>query len=56
MGIGVQRHAPAALSPRKSPDTHSTEAGWASGPDWTGTEKGENLMPDRGLSSGPLNT
>jgi hypothetical protein len=37
MGLGVQRHAPSALPPGKTP-----EAGWAPGPVWTGAE---NLGP-----------
>ena len=42
MGVGGQRHAPAALPPGKRPGTHYTEAGWAPGPVWTGAE---NLSP-----------
>jgi len=33
-----QRHAPAALYPSKDPVAIVQEAGWASGPDWTGAE------------------
>lgn len=39
MGVGGQRHDPAALSPGKSPDTTVQEAGRASGPVWTGKKK-----------------
>ena len=42
MGVGVQRHAPAALPPRKDPVPIEEEAGWAPGPVWTGAE---NLAP-----------
>ena len=42
MGVGVQRHAPAALPPRKDPMPIEEEAGWAPGPVWTGAE---NLAP-----------
>jgi hypothetical protein len=38
MGVGDQRHAPAALPPWKDPVTPVQEAGWAPGPVWTGTE------------------
>ena len=37
-----QRHAPAATYPGKDPVTIVQEAGWTSGPVWTGTE---NLTP-----------
>jgi hypothetical protein len=38
-GVRGQRHAPAALYPRERPGTHCTEeAGWATGPVWTGAE------------------
>jgi hypothetical protein len=37
-----QRHAPAAFYPRKGPVPIVQEAGWTSGPVWTGTE---NLAP-----------
>ena len=33
-----QRHAPAALYPRKDPVPIVQEAGWALGPVWTGAE------------------
>ena len=42
MGVGGQRHAPAALPPGKNPVTIVQEAGWAPGPVWTGAE---NLAP-----------
>jgi len=42
MGMGDQRHAPAALPPRKDPVHIVQEAGWAAGPVWTGAE---NLAP-----------
>ena len=41
MGVGDQRHTPAAL-PWERPGAHYIGAGWASGPDWTDTE---NLAP-----------
>jgi len=34
-----QRHAPVALSPGKDPVLILQEAGWASGPVWTGAGK-----------------
>ena len=42
MGVGGQRHAPTALPPGKDPVPILQEAGWASGPVWTGAE---NLAP-----------
>ena len=42
MGVGGQRHAPAALPPGKDPVPIVQEAGWAPGPVWTGAE---NLAP-----------
>ena len=42
-GVGVQRHAPAALPPGKDPIPIVQEAGWAPGPVWTGAE---NLAPN----------
>ena len=42
MGVGSQRHAPTALPPGKDPVPILQEAGWASGPGWTGAE---NLAP-----------
>ena len=44
MGVGGQRHAPAALPPGKDPVPIEWEAGWAPGPVWTGAE---NLAPTR---------
>jgi len=38
MGVGGQRHAPAALPPGKTPFPLYRKAGWASGPVWTGAE------------------
>jgi hypothetical protein len=42
MGVGGQRHASAAFTPGKDPVPFVHEAGWASGPVWTGAE---NLAP-----------
>jgi hypothetical protein len=42
MGVGGQRHAPAALPPGKDLVRTETEAGWAPAPVWTGAE---NLVP-----------
>ena len=42
MGMGGQRHAPAAFTPEKDPVPIIQEAGWAPGPLWTGAE---NLAP-----------
>ena len=42
MGVGGQRHAPAAFTPRKDPVPIVQEAGWASRPVWIGAE---NLAP-----------
>ena len=42
MGVGGQRQAPAALPPVKDPVPIVQEAGWATGPVWTGAE---NLAP-----------
>ena len=50
MGVGGQRHAPAALSPGKDPVPTVQEAGWALGPVRTGTE---NLVPHRDSIPGP---
>jgi hypothetical protein len=41
-GVGDQRHAPAALPPAEDPAPLVYEAGWATGPVWTGAE---NLAP-----------
>ena len=38
MGVGGQRHVPAALPPMKDPVPTVQEAGWAPGPVWTGAE------------------
>jgi hypothetical protein len=38
MGVGGQRHAPAALPPGMTPVPIVQEAGWAPGPVWTGAE------------------
>ena len=38
MGVGGQRHAPAAFIPWKDPVPIVQEAGWAPGPVWTGAE------------------
>ena len=38
MEVGGQHHAPAALPPLKDPVPIVQEAGWATGPVWTGTE------------------
>jgi hypothetical protein len=37
-GVRGQHHAPAVLYPRETPGTHVQEAGWVSGPVWTGAE------------------
>ena len=42
MGVGGQRHAPAALPPGKTPVPIVQEAGWAPRPVWRGAE---NLAP-----------
>jgi hypothetical protein len=38
MGVGRQRHAPAALLPGRDPVPTVQEAGWTPGPVWTVTE------------------
>ena len=38
MGVGGQRHAPAAFTLGKDPVPIVQEAGWAPGPVWTGAE------------------
>ena len=38
MGVGGQRHVPAAFTPGKVLVPIAQEAGWASGPVWTGAE------------------
>ena len=52
MGVGGQRHAPAALPPGKDPVPIVQEAGWAPGPVWT---EAENLAPHRDSIPGPPN-
>ena len=50
MGVGGQRHAPAALPPGKDPVPTVQEAGWAPGPVWTGAENIASTVirsPDR---------
>ena len=42
MGVGGQRHAPAAFTPEKDPVPIVQEAGWATGPVLIGVE---NLAP-----------
>ena len=42
MGVGGQRHAPAAFTLGKDPVPIVQEAGWAPGPVWIGAE---NLAP-----------
>jgi hypothetical protein len=42
MGVGGQRHAPAAFTPGKDPVPIVQEAGWPPGPVWIGAE---NLAP-----------
>ena len=42
MGVGGQRHAPAAFTPGKDPVPMVQEAGWAPGPVWVDAE---NLAP-----------
>ena len=44
MGVGGQRHAPAALLPRRDPVPTVQDAGWTPGPVWTGME---DLAPAR---------
>ena len=51
MGVGGQRHAPVALPPGKDPVPIVQEAGWASGPVWTGAE---NLAPPPGFDPRPV--
>ena len=48
MGVGGQRHVPAALPIGKDPVPIVQEAGWALGPVWTCTE---NLVPPPGFDS-----
>jgi hypothetical protein len=42
MGVGGQRHAPAALPRERDPVPIVQEAGWAPGPVWKGAE---NVAP-----------
>ena len=42
MGVGGQRHAPAAFTPGKDPVPNVQEAGWAPEPVWIGAY---NLAP-----------
>ena len=42
MGVGGQRHSPAALPPGKEPVLVVQEAAWAAGLFWTGVE---NIAP-----------
>jgi hypothetical protein len=49
-GVRGQRHAPAALYPRKDPVPIVQEAGWAPGSVWIGAE---NLAPHRDSIPGP---
>jgi hypothetical protein len=50
MGVGGQRHFPAAFTPGKDPVPILQEAGWAQGPVWIGAE---NLAPHRDSIPGP---
>jgi len=50
MGVGGQRHAPAALPPGKDPVPIVQEVGWAPGPVWTVTD---NLDPHLDSIPGP---
>ena len=50
MGVGGQRHVPAAFIPGKDPVPIIQEAGWAPGPVWIGAE---NLGPQRDSIPGP---
>jgi len=42
MGVGVKRHAPAAIAPSKDPVPILQEAGWSPGPFWIGEK---NIAP-----------
>jgi hypothetical protein len=44
MGVGGQRHAPAAFNPGRDTVPIVQEAAWAPGPVWMGAE---NLAPNR---------
>ena len=50
MGVGGQHHAPAALPSGENPVRIVQEAGWATGPVWTGAE---NLAPHWDSIPGP---
>ena len=50
MGVGGQRHAPAAFTPGKDLVPIVQEAGWAPGPVWKGAE---NLAPHQDSIPGP---
>ena len=47
MGVGGQRHDPAAFTPGKDPVPIVQEAGWAPRPVWTGAEN----LPPTGIRS-----
>ena len=52
MGLGGQRHAPAAFAPEKDPVPILQEAGWALEPVWIGASTGIRSadLPDRSES------
>jgi hypothetical protein len=50
MGVGGQRHAPAALPLERDPVPIVQQAAWAPGPVWTGAE---NLPPPAFLIRSP---
>ena len=54
MGVGGQRHAPAASSPGKDPVPIVQEAGWASGLVWTGAGNLASRFADRPARSESL--
>ena len=57
MGVGAQRHAPAAFTPGKDPVPIVQEAWWAPGSVWTGVENLASTgirSPDRPSRSEPL--
>jgi len=49
MGVGGQAHAPTSSTPGKDPVPIVQEAGWASGPLWTGVKSRPHRysIPDR---------
>jgi hypothetical protein len=51
MGVGGQRHAPAAFTPGKDPVPIVQEAGWAPGLVWIGVE---NLTHPPGFNPRPF--